>query len=78
RTGSLVTWWTGDAVMVFDAMNLTYQYSIAGAGTSVPLGPATMMAGKLLVPVRRAGLSRNGEFRARRGAAHEPGPVIIR
>jgi hypothetical protein len=51
RSGSLVTWWTGDAVMVFDAVNLTYQYSIAGAGSSVPLGPATMMADKLLVPV---------------------------
>jgi hypothetical protein len=51
RPGNLVTWWTGDAVMVFDAANLTYRYSIAGAGSSVPLGPATMMAGKLLVPV---------------------------
>jgi hypothetical protein len=51
RPGNLVSWWTGDAVMVFDAMNLTYQYSIAGAGSSVPLGPATIMAGKLLVPV---------------------------
>jgi hypothetical protein len=51
RPGNLVTWWTGDAVMVFDALNLTYQYSIAGAGSSIPLGPATMMAGKLLVPV---------------------------
>jgi hypothetical protein len=51
RPGSLVTWWTGDAVMVFDALNLTYQYSIAAAGSSVPLGPATMMASKLLVPV---------------------------
>jgi hypothetical protein len=51
RPGNLVTWWTGDTVMVFDAANLTYRYSIAGAGSSVPLGPATMMAGKLLVPV---------------------------
>lgn len=51
RPGNLVTWWTGDAVMVFDAVNLTYQYSIASAGSSVPLGPATMMAGRLLVPV---------------------------
>ncbi|MCV7401730.1 hypothetical protein H7K24_16445 [Mycobacterium fragae] len=51
RPGNLVTWWTGDAVMVFDAANLTYRYTIAAGGPSVPLGPATMMAGKLLVPV---------------------------
>jgi hypothetical protein len=51
RPGSLVTWWTGDTVMVFDAANLTYRYSIAPAGSSIPLGPATMMGGKLLVPV---------------------------
>jgi hypothetical protein len=51
RPGNLVTWWTGDAVMVFDAANLTYRYSISAAGPSVPVGPATMMAGKLLVPV---------------------------
>lgn len=51
RPGNLVTWWTGDAVMVLDAANLTYRYTIRAAGPSVPLGPATMMAGKLLVPV---------------------------
>ncbi|MGH3559660.1 MAG: Rv3212 family protein, partial [Mycobacterium sp.] len=51
RSGNLITWWTGDAVMVFDAANLTYRYTIAAGGSSVPLGPATMMAGKLLVPV---------------------------
>lgn len=51
RPGNLITWWTGDTVMVFDAANLTYRYSIAAAGPSVPVGPATMMAGKLLVPV---------------------------
>src|SRR5271163_1753052 len=51
RPGNLVTWWTGDKVMVFDAANLTYRYSIGAAGPSVPVGPATMMAGKLLVPV---------------------------
>ncbi|MBV8927893.1 MAG: hypothetical protein JO152_02045, partial [Mycobacteriaceae bacterium] len=37
--------------MVFDAATLTYRYSISAAGPSVPVGPATMMAGKLLVPV---------------------------
>jgi hypothetical protein len=51
RPGNLVTWWTGDTVMVFDAASLTYRYSISAAGSSVPVGPATMMAGKLLVPV---------------------------
>jgi hypothetical protein len=51
RPANLVTWWTGDTVMVFDVATLTYRYSIAPAGPSVPVGPATMMAGKLLVPV---------------------------
>jgi hypothetical protein len=51
RPGNLVTWWTGDTVMVFDGATLTYRYSIAPAGPSVPVGPATVMAGKLLVPV---------------------------
>ncbi|GFG72859.1 Rv3212 family protein [Mycobacterium botniense] len=51
RAGNLVTWWTGDAVMVFDTANLVYRYTIAAAGPAVPLGPATMMAGRLLVPV---------------------------
>jgi hypothetical protein len=51
RFGDLVSWWTGDAVMVFDATKLTYRYTIAAAGPTVPLGPAAMMAGRLLVPV---------------------------
>jgi hypothetical protein len=51
RPGSLITWWTGDRVMVFDSANLTYRYAIGPAGSSVPVGPGTMMAGKLLVPV---------------------------
>jgi len=51
RPGNLITWWTGDSVMVFDAANLTYRYAINAAGPSVPVGPATLMAGKLLVPV---------------------------
>jgi hypothetical protein len=36
---------------MFDGATLTYRYSIAPAGPSVPVGPATIMAGKLLVPV---------------------------
>jgi hypothetical protein len=51
RPGNLITWWTSDRVMVFDSANLTYRYSIGPAGSSVPVGPATLMAGKLLVPV---------------------------
>jgi hypothetical protein len=51
RFGDMVSWWTGDAVMVFDATKLTYRYTIAAAGPTVPLGPAAMMAGQLLVPV---------------------------
>ncbi len=51
RTGNLITWWTGQRVMVFDASNLTYRYAIGPAGSSAPVGPATLMAGKLLVPV---------------------------
>ncbi len=37
--------------MVFDAANLTYRYSVGPAGASAPVGPATLMAGRLLVPV---------------------------
>jgi hypothetical protein len=51
RPGNLVTWWTGDEVMVFDGATLTYRFSIGAAGPAVPVGPAAMMAGKLLVPV---------------------------
>ncbi|HLR98681.1 MAG TPA: hypothetical protein VK069_03700 [Mycolicibacillus parakoreensis] len=52
RPGNLVTWWTGDAVAVFDSADLTYRYTLgATADTGVPLGPATMMADRLLVPV---------------------------
>src|SRR6201999_2002757 len=51
RPGNLITWWTGDHVMVFDSASLTYRYAIGPAGESAPVGPATLMAGKLLVPV---------------------------
>ncbi len=51
RAGDLITWWTGDSVMVFSANGLTYKYTVAPAGANVPLGPATVMAGRLLVPV---------------------------
>jgi hypothetical protein len=51
RAGDLITWWTGDSVMVFSANGLRYRYTVAPSGNNAPLGPATMMAGKLLVPV---------------------------
>ncbi len=51
RAGSLVTWWTGDALVVFDASNLVQRYTIAAGETVAPLGPGVMMAGQLLVPI---------------------------
>ena len=55
RAGNLITWWTGSAVMVFDD-KLGYRFTIDGTGPRSAVGPATMMAGKLLVPVT-AGLA---------------------
>ena len=54
QTGNLVTWWTGNALMVFDGGNLTQRYTIAPGDTAAPLGPGVMMAGQLLVPVTGA------------------------
>ncbi|MGB3894351.1 MAG: hypothetical protein WA942_08875 [Mycolicibacter sinensis] len=51
RPTGLVCWWTGDAVMVFDAGTLTYRYTVPAAGARVPLGPAALMADRLLIPV---------------------------
>ncbi|WP_460357354.1 Rv3212 family protein [Mycobacterium sp. ZZG] len=51
RAGDLITWWTGDALMVFSADTLEYKYTVAAAGEHAPVGPATVMAGRLLVPV---------------------------
>jgi hypothetical protein len=51
RPGNLVSWWTGDSVIVFDATDLRYRYTIAAVGAAVPLGPGALMAGRLLVPV---------------------------
>ncbi|MGI9125538.1 MAG: Rv3212 family protein [Mycobacterium sp.] len=50
RAGDLITWWTGSAVMVFDN-KLGYRYTLDSTGPLAALGPATMMSGKLLVPV---------------------------
>lgn len=51
RAGDLVTWWTGDSVMVFEANGLKYKYTVSPVDGQAPVGPATMMAGQLLVPV---------------------------
>src|SRR5699024_8374371 len=51
RAGDLVTWWTGRDVLVFEAANLAYRYTVAPAGPAVPQGPATIMAGRMLIPV---------------------------
>lgn len=51
RAGDLITWWTGDSVMVFSDNNFDYRYTVAPAGPNKPVGPATIMAGRLLVPV---------------------------
>jgi hypothetical protein len=54
HAGSLITWWTGDSVMVFGTGNLSLRYTIAAGATTAPLGPGAMMAGRLLVPVTGA------------------------
>ncbi len=51
RAGSLVTWWTGRSVMVFNSDKLTHKYTVNAEENIVPLGPATIMADKLLIPV---------------------------
>jgi hypothetical protein len=51
RAGDLLTWWTGSSLMVFDANGLRYKYTVSPAGANAPVGPATAMAGRLLVPV---------------------------
>lgn len=51
KPGDLVTWWTGNAVLVFSASGLQYRFTVGPVGTHVPVGPATMMAGRLIIPV---------------------------
>ena len=38
RAGDLITWWTGDSVMVFSANGLKYKYTVTPAGANVPAG----------------------------------------
>lgn len=54
HAGSLMTWWTGDSLMVFDVNTLALRYTIAAGDTAAPLGPGVMMAGRLLVPITGA------------------------
>lgn len=51
RAGDLISWWTGDAVMLFNADQLTHKFTVEAADGAVPLGPAAMMADRLLIPV---------------------------
>lgn len=51
RAGDLVTWWTGDSLMVFEANGMRYKYTVTPVNGQAPVGPATLMAGRLLVPV---------------------------
>lgn len=50
KVGNFITWWTGNSVEVFDD-DLAYRYVIEASGSETPLGPAAMMAGKLLIPL---------------------------
>jgi len=54
QIGNLITWWTGDALLVFDASSLNQRYTIAAGATAAPLGPGVLMAGQLLVPITGA------------------------
>ena len=51
RAADLISWWTGDAVVMFDAETLAYRYTVPGVGAAVPVGPAASMADRLLIPV---------------------------
>lgn len=50
-SGDLVTWWTGSGLMVFDANELRYRFTVNAVDGQSPVGPGVVMAGKLLVPV---------------------------
>jgi len=51
KTGDVITWWTGNSVLVFSSDDFGYRYTVARSGSAVPLGPGVMMAQKLLIPV---------------------------
>jgi hypothetical protein len=51
RPSDLVTWWTGNAVMVFSASGMRYRFTVGPVDTHVPVGPGTVIAGRLIIPV---------------------------
>jgi hypothetical protein len=51
RPNDLVTWWTGDAVLVFSSSGMQYRFTVGTVDTHVPVGPGTVMAGRLIIPV---------------------------
>ena len=75
RPGDYVTWWTGSSVMVFDS-TLSYRYTI----DAPTLGPATMMAGRFLIPVAD-GLAvynpANGSRERVIALPHAPGDAVV-
>ena len=81
RAGDLITWWTGEDVMVFSANGLRYKYTVTPAGGDAPLGPGTVMAGKLLVPVTDGydvfdPATGKGERHIPLSRPRSPGPVV--
>lgn len=51
RAGDLVTWWTGDSLLVFAVDGLRYRFTVNPVNGQAPVGPGVEMAGRLLVPV---------------------------
>lgn len=51
QVGDLITYWTGDSVMIFDATTLEYRYTVTSSPTVSPVGPGAVMANKLLIPI---------------------------
>ena len=80
RTADGYTWWSGSAVLVFDAA-LGYRYRVEGTGERRPVGPATEMAGRLLVPVA-GGIAvcdgSDGRFERLIALSHPPGSGPVR
>jgi hypothetical protein len=51
RTGDLITWWTGESVLVFEAEGLRYRYTVTPSAGATAVGPGVIMADRLMVPV---------------------------
>lgn len=51
KPGDVISWWTGDAVLVFDPADLSYRYTVGARDGTGPLGPAALMANRMLIPV---------------------------